>query len=103
MVLANPHFPWQGSERFYQSHLMIPGKMNVSGASLFGVPVILIGHTENLAWTHTVSTAFRFAPVELELVPGDPTSYLVDGQPREDGVQRRHRAGHAAGRLARPV
>ena len=83
MVLGNPHFPWQGSERFYQSHLVIPGKVNVSGASLFGVPVINIGHTDNLAWTHTVSTAFRFVPMALTLVPGDPTSYLVDGQPEK--------------------
>ena len=42
--------------------------------------MILIGHTENLAWTHTVSTAFRFTPFELELDPTDPTRYLVDGQ-----------------------
>ena len=34
IVLANPHFPWQGPRRFYQSHLVIPGKLNVSGASL---------------------------------------------------------------------
>ena len=83
MVLGNPHFPWQGSERFYQSHLVVPGKVNVSGASLFGVPVINIGHTAHLAWTHTVSTAFRFVPIQLTLVPGDPTSYLVDGQPEK--------------------
>ncbi len=83
MVLGNPHFPWQGSERFYQSHLVVPGKLNVSGASLFGVPVINIGHTAHLAWTHTVSTAFRFVPIQLTLVPGDPTSYLVDGQPEK--------------------
>ena len=81
IVLANPHFPWHGPRRFYQSHLVIPGKVNVSGASLFGVPLINIGHTENLAWSHTVSTAFRFTPFELTLAPGDPTSYLVDGQP----------------------
>ena len=31
IVLANPHFPWQGPRRFYQSHLVIPGKINVSG------------------------------------------------------------------------
>ena len=37
MVLGNPHFPWDGSERFYQSQLTIPGKVNVTGASLFGV------------------------------------------------------------------
>jgi acyl-homoserine-lactone acylase len=83
MVLGNPHFPWFGPERFYQAHATIPGKLNVSGASLFGVPAVLIGHTDNLAWSHTVSTAFRFTPFELRLVPGSPTTYLVDGEPKE--------------------
>jgi acyl-homoserine-lactone acylase len=83
MVLGNPHFPWDGSERFYQAHLTIPGKVDVSGGSLFGVPIVLIGHTRGMAWSHTVSTAFRFTPVELKLVPGAPTTYLVDGQPKQ--------------------
>ncbi|MGI8461162.1 MAG: penicillin acylase family protein [Solirubrobacterales bacterium] len=83
MVLGNPHFPWFGTERFYQAHVRIPGKFNVSGASLFGVPAVLIGHTQKLAWSHTVSTAFRFTPFELRLVPGSPTTYLVDGQPKQ--------------------
>ncbi len=82
MVLGNPHFPWQGAQRFYQSHLTIPGKLDVAGASLFGVPVVLIGHTQKLAWTHTVSTARRFTPFQLTLVPGSPTQYLYDGQVR---------------------
>jgi acyl-homoserine-lactone acylase len=80
MMLGNPHFPWDGSERFYESQLTIPGVMNVEGASLFGVPVINIGHTDHLAWSHTVSTAYRFTPFELRLVPGDPHSYFYDGQ-----------------------
>ena len=83
MLLANPHFPWKGSERFFQSQLTVPGKINVSGASLYGVPLILIGHTAKMAWTHTVSTAFRFVPFAETLVPGDPTSYYVDGKPRK--------------------
>ena len=83
MVLGNPHFPWFGPERFYQAHVRVPGKLNVSGASLFGVPAVLIGHTQKLAWSHTVSTAFRFTPFELRLVPGSPTTYLVDGQPKQ--------------------
>jgi acyl-homoserine-lactone acylase len=83
MVLGNPHFPWDGSERFYEAQLTIPGLVNVSGASLFGVPVINIGHTDHLAWSHTVSTAYRFTPFELKLVPGSPTTYLYDGQPRQ--------------------
>jgi acyl-homoserine-lactone acylase len=83
MVLGNPHFPWQGSERFFQSHLTIPGRVDVAGASLMGVPLVLIGHTKRLAWSHTVSTARRFTIFELKLVPGSPTTYLYDGQPRE--------------------
>lgn len=81
MLLANPHFPWSGVDRFYQVQLTIPGVLNVSGASLYGSPVVEIGHTQSLAWTHTVSTADRFTLYQLALVPGDPTSYLVDGKP----------------------
>ncbi|RKI33724.1 acylase [Corallococcus sp. AB004] len=83
MLLANPHFPWEGSERFYEAHLTVPGKLNVSGVSLLGVPAILIGHNETLAWSHTVSTAYRFTPFELKLIPGFPTKYLYDGQIRD--------------------
>ncbi|NOK21346.1 acylase [Corallococcus carmarthensis] len=83
MLLANPHFPWEGSERFYEAHLTVPGKLNVSGVSLLGVPAILIGHNETLAWSHTVSTAYRFTPFELKLIPGAPTKYLYDGQIRQ--------------------
>lgn len=79
LLLANPHFPWEGSERFYEMHLTIPGRLDVFGAGLFGVPAVNIGHTAGVAWSHTVSTAYRFTPVELRLAPGDPTSYVVDG------------------------
>jgi acyl-homoserine-lactone acylase len=79
LLLGNPHFPWTGTERFYQAQLTIPGKLDVEGASLFGVPLVLIGHTRNMAWSHTVSTARRFTLYQLTLVPGDPTSYLYDG------------------------
>ena len=80
MVLGNPHFPWQGSQRFYQSQVTIPGKVDAAGASLFGVPLINIGTTRSMAWSHTVSTARRFTPFEEKLVPGSPTSYIYDGK-----------------------
>lgn len=83
MLYGNPHFPWTGSERFFQSQLTIPGKINVSGGSLLGSPVIQIGHTQGVAWSHTVSTARRFAIFREKLVPGNPTRYLVDGKPTD--------------------
>ncbi|HEX6684561.1 MAG TPA: acylase [Candidatus Limnocylindrales bacterium] len=82
MVLANPHFPWDGSERFYRMHLRIPGRYDVEGASLIGDSLVQIGHNATIAWSHTVSTARRFVLHRLTLVPGDPTSYLVDGVAR---------------------
>jgi acyl-homoserine-lactone acylase len=81
LLLGNPHFPWLGTERFYQAQITIPGQIDVEGGSLFGVPIVLIGHTANMAWSHTVSTAYRFTPFQLTLVPGSPTTYLYDGQP----------------------
>jgi acyl-homoserine-lactone acylase len=82
MLLGNPHFPWDGSERFYEAQLTIPGVVNAEGGSLMGVPVINIGHTDGLAWSHTVSTAYRFTPFEERLAPDDPHSYIYDGAVR---------------------
>jgi acyl-homoserine-lactone acylase len=81
LLLGNPHFPWIGPERFYDAQITVPGKVNVTGASLFGVPLVLIGHNKWIAWSHTVSTAFRFTPYELTIVPGDATEYYYDGKP----------------------
>ena len=81
LLLGNPHFPWLGAERFYQAHLTIPGKVDVAGGALLGVPIVLIGHTAHMAWSHTVSTSYRFTPFQETLVPGSPTTYLYDGVP----------------------
>ena len=80
VLLSNTHFPWQGSERWYEMHLTVPGKLDAIGAGLQGVPAVNLGFNRHLAWTHTVSTARRFTPYELKLEAGDPTSYVVDGK-----------------------
>ncbi len=79
-VLANPHFPWFGELRLWESHLTIPGVVDVAGASLMGVGGVLIGHNQHVAWTETVSASRKFTVYKLKLVPGDPTSYTVDGK-----------------------
>jgi acyl-homoserine-lactone acylase len=83
MLLANPHLPWDGPQRFYEAHLTIPGRYDVIGASLLGQPLIQTGHNADLGWSHTVSTAQRFTLAELRLVPDRPTSYYWDGQVRD--------------------
>jgi acyl-homoserine-lactone acylase len=90
MVLANPHFPWRGTERFWMAQLTVPGQYNVEGGTLEGFPLIGIGFNQDLAWTHTVATDFRFTFYQLKLVPGDPTSYYVDGKPYKMGTVTVH-------------
>ncbi|QAY93522.1 acylase [Pseudomonas sp. ACM7] len=80
MLLANPHFPWVGGMRFYQMHLTIPGKLDVMGAALPGLPMINIGFNQHLAWTHTVDTSKHFTLYRLQLDPKDSTRYLLDGK-----------------------
>jgi acyl-homoserine-lactone acylase len=81
MLVANPHFPWQGELRFYESQLTVPGKLNVYGGSLGGLPGVQIGFTDKVAWTHTVADGDRFTYYTVDLVPGSPTTYVVDGVP----------------------
>ncbi len=83
MILGNPHFPWRGRYRFAQAQLTIPGVYDVAGASLIGSPVVNIGFNRNVAWSHTVSTAYRFTPYEYQLVPGTGTTYLTTEGPKE--------------------
>ena len=33
MVLVNPHFPWNGENRFWMAQLTVPGQYNVEGAN----------------------------------------------------------------------
>ncbi|GAA3483313.1 hypothetical protein GCM10018966_078450 [Streptomyces yanii] len=81
LLLGNPHYPWQGGRRFWQSQQTIPGELNVAGGSLLGSATVSIGHNANIAWSHTVATGVTLNLHQLALDPTDPTAYLVDGRP----------------------
>jgi len=82
MVVANPHFPWTGELKLWESHLTVPGEINIYGVGLMGVPGVLIGFNDDVAWTHTFSEGNRFTFYKLALDPSDPTAYLYDGTSR---------------------
>jgi acyl-homoserine-lactone acylase len=87
MLLGNPHYPWEGERRFFESQVTVPGKVNYYGATLMGMPTPGIGFNEKVAWTHTVCTSKHFTFYRLALKPGDPTTYIYDG--RERPMKRR--------------
>lgn len=80
-LLANPHWPWAGSNKFFEIHMTVPGRFDVYGVMNGDAPVPLIGFNRDVAWTHTVSPAFRHTFVQLQLT--DPLHYVVDGEVRE--------------------
>lgn len=83
LLFGNPHFPWQGQQRFFMFHLTLPGEYDVMGAALGGLPAPVIGFTPYVAWSHTVSTGSRFNFYELTLNPENPLQYVYDGEMRD--------------------
>lgn len=81
LLLGNPHFPWASTDRFYQAHLTVPGRYDVMGVTLGGMPAVVIGFNKDVAWSHTVTAATHFTTFKLALDPGDSTgtTYLIDG------------------------
>jgi acyl-homoserine-lactone acylase len=83
MLVANPHVSWTGSLRMWEKHLTIPGELDVYGVNRIGLPGVLIGFNEHVAWTHTVSPAASQTLRALELIPGAPTRYRDGDRVRE--------------------
>ena len=81
MLLSNPHYPWVGSNRFWEKHLTIPGIYDAYGVGLVGGMGVTMGFNQNVAWTHTVSSGVRYTLYELTLAEGNPTAYVYDGEP----------------------
>ena len=79
-LLANPHFPYTGHRRLYQTQMTVPGYLDTMGAGLLGTAIPLINFNENLGWSHTVTTSRRFTLYELTLKPGDKFTYIKDGK-----------------------
>ncbi|HEX3925740.1 MAG TPA: penicillin acylase family protein [Streptosporangiaceae bacterium] len=81
LLLGNPHLPWQGALRLYQVQFTIPGAVNVEGATLLGIPLVVIGFTNSMAWSETTTRSWTATPYQLTLVPGHPTEYVYNGRP----------------------
>ena len=67
MLFANPHWRWHEPERFFEAHLTVPGKLDIYGAVLEGVPFFIFGFNRNVAWSHTASVPGRETVYALRL------------------------------------
>jgi len=79
MLLSDPHLPWDESLfRFYELHLITPD-VELYGATLVGLPGIILGFNSDLAWTHTVNTHDGTDIFELTL---EENGYEFEGEVR---------------------
>ncbi len=56
LLASDPHLPLPIPSLWYEIHL-VGGGLNVTGATLPGIPYVLIGHNERIAWGITASFA----------------------------------------------
>ena len=83
ILYTNPHLDWAIDFRMYPRHHIIPGVLNELGANTFERPNVGFGTNGDIAWTNTVSTSTGLTFYKLDLVSGDPMSYLFDGEIRK--------------------
>jgi len=74
LLVINPHTTYDGPFQWYEAHLACQD-MNMAGATLFGLPLILQGHNENLGWA--------LSPNEPDFADIYTETFRVDGVMRD--------------------
>lgn len=81
-VLANdPHLGFRAPNIWYLVRMTAPG-LSVAGATTPGVPFVVLGHNDHIAWGMTTTGADTEDLVVEKLAPGAPDRYLAPDGPR---------------------
>ena len=67
ILAINPHGSYTGAFSWYEAHLVC-GDLNVAGATLYGLPAIMMGHNGSLGWALTPNQT-DMADVYVETAP----------------------------------
>jgi penicillin amidase len=86
-ILANdPHLDFGIPSTWYMVHLHAPG-LNVTGVSLPGVPAVIIGHNETIAWGIT-NLGFDVQDLYRENIDPQTGRYLFQGHLEQARLER---------------
>jgi acyl-homoserine lactone acylase PvdQ len=78
LAISDIHLPWNMPFKLYEAHLKSRVGLNVSGATFFGWPVILIGNNERLTWSFSSNDADIFDLYEEKLDDANSKRYLFE-------------------------
>jgi penicillin amidase len=79
LLASDPHLGYSVPSVWYMVHLKAPG-LDVTGVSMPGLPLVILGHNEHIAWGAT-NTAPDVQDLFIEAFdPHQPGKYLHNGQ-----------------------
>jgi penicillin amidase len=78
MLANDPHLDWSLPSTWYMVHLKAPD-LNVTGVSLPGVPCVIIGHNERIAWGVT-NLQYDVQDLYREQLNAQTGQYLYQGK-----------------------
>jgi len=87
ILQSDPHLPWFGMNSWYEVHLMSTN-YNVAGSTLWGVPGVMIGHNDRIAWALTANNPDTADAYIEKLNPSNHYKYLYDGEWRDIEVKK---------------
>ncbi len=79
LVANDPHIPYYAVSIWHEVHLR-GGSFNVAGAALAGMPGVMIGRTEHVAWGITNNICSQRDLYQEKTDPAHPDCYLFDGK-----------------------
>jgi len=80
LLAGDPHLDLTLPSLWYEAHLVVPGRLDVYGATIPGAPAVVLGFNRDVAWTFT-NTGADVMDFYVEEVDDDrrPTRHRVDG------------------------
>ena len=86
ILAGDPHLEWSIPSPWYLVHLK-GGDLDVTGASLPGIPAVIVGHNQRIAWSVT-NLEFDVQDLYTEQLDAASGRYVMNGQPRQAVLER---------------
>lgn len=80
IFVMDVQMPFQEPFKMYEAHLVSNEGLGVYGTTFYGLPVIFMGHNEQIAWSVTTNEADVFDVYEERLDPANNRRYFVQDE-----------------------
>jgi penicillin amidase len=86
ILAGDPHLEWSIPSPWYLVHLK-GGGLDVAGASLPGIPAVIVGHNQRVAWSVT-NLEFDVQDLYREQIDAGTGRYVMNGQSQQAALER---------------